>query len=157
MASIDAASPSQLSVTIIKRVVGMPPLGGSLLGCWYELVFWLCALVVCFVCILPLAFLVRVPADPRTRTPVLTAPVHIACHASFGAAYRRRGGTGDPRAAGRSPAIPHVRGMGQLGYVRCPVQVLIGSPKHAHSHAEQGQKRLSACQCAWWGIVRAAC
>lgn len=103
-----------------------------------------------------LVCLVEVPAYLRTRAPVLTAPVHIACHASFGAAYRRRGGTGDPRAAGRSRAIPHVRGMGQLGYVRCPVQVPIGSPKHAHSHAEKGQKRLSACQCAWWGIVRAA-
>ena len=106
--------------------------------------------------ILVCASLDGVPAHPRTGAPVLSAPVHIACHASFGAAYRRRGGTGGPRAAGRSRAIPHVRGMGQLGYVRCPVQVPIGSPKHAHSHAEQGQKRLSACQCAWWGIVRAA-
>ena len=32
-----------------------------------------------------LACLVEVPAYLRTRAPVLTAPVHIACHASFGA------------------------------------------------------------------------
>ena len=106
--------------------------------------------IVCRVCS------IGVPAHAKAYAPVLSAPVHFACHAALGAAYRRRGGTGDPRAAGRSRAIPHVRGMGQLGYVRWPVQVPIGSPKHAHSHAEQGQKRLSACQCAWWGIVRVA-
>ena len=65
-----------------------------------------------------LVCLVEVPAYLRTRAPVLTALVHIACHASFGVAYRRRGGTGDPRAAGRFRPIPHARGMGR------PVPVL---------------------------------
>ena len=60
-----------------------------------------------------LVCLVEVPAYLRTRAPVLSAPVHFACHASLGAAYRRRGGTGDPRAAGRRR--PGLAGRSQTG------------------------------------------
>ena len=47
-----------------------------------------------------------VPAHPRTRAPVLSAPAHITPHAVFGAAYRRRSGTGVPAPLADSGPFP---------------------------------------------------
>ena len=83
-----------------------------------------------------LVCLVGVPAHARTRAPVLPSPVHIACHASFGAAYRRQGGTGDPCPTGRFRAIPRVRQTGR------PVNTL-----HPRWAAWQPSQTLGCAMC----------
>ena len=63
---------------------------------------------------------IGVPAHAKAYAPVLSAPVHFACHAALGAAYRRRGGTVAPHPTGRSRAIPRVRRAGRPGHTRHP-------------------------------------